>query len=111
MAPAKGWPTPHRRFWIAKASAKTSRPQPCALDIGVRKKPKEERGPKVRMAIRQPQTRMTVGVRQVVREVGNVFASMDDVPRRCHRALLLKTGAVRRPHPMRRNLSASASLP
>ena len=30
---------PHSSIWIASASANTSRPQPCALDIGVRKNP------------------------------------------------------------------------
>src|SRR5258708_14964685 len=82
MAPAKGWPTPHKGFWIAKASANTSRPQPWALDIGVRKKPNEERGPKVKMAIRQPQTRTTAGGRQVVCKDGRVFAGLRGFLRR-----------------------------
>ena len=64
IAPAKGWAAPQSSIWIASASANTSRPQPCALDIGVRKKPSPERGPKPRTPIRQPQTRMTAGVRQ-----------------------------------------------
>jgi hypothetical protein len=34
-----------------------SRPQPCACDIGVRKKPSAERGPKPIMEIRQPHAR------------------------------------------------------
>src|SRR5262245_17699147 len=63
-APATGWAAPHSSIWIASASANRSRPQPCALDIGVRKKPSPERVPKPRAAIRQPQTRMTAGVRQ-----------------------------------------------
>src|SRR5438105_4329182 len=96
-APARGWPMPHRRFWIAKASAKTSRPHPCALDIGVRKKPKEERGPKVKMAIRQPHTRTTAGVRQVV----SVFASMGGFPGRVVAEVYIrKMGAARFPHPI-----------
>ena len=37
IAPANGWAAPHSSIWIASASAKTSRPQPYALDIGVRK--------------------------------------------------------------------------
>ncbi len=55
---------PQIRFWIASAIAKTSRPQLYSIDIGVRKKPSEERGPKLIMAIRQPQTTTTAGVRQ-----------------------------------------------
>src|SRR5690606_23995229 len=62
--PANGWPMPHSRFWIARAKANASRPQPWATDIGSRKKPKVERTPKPIRAIRQPQTTMTVGVRQ-----------------------------------------------
>ena len=46
MPPAKGWPMPHNKFWIASATEKTSRPQWCSCDSGVRKKPSEERGPK-----------------------------------------------------------------
>ena len=30
IAPAKGWPTPQSKFWMANAKAKTSRPQPFA---------------------------------------------------------------------------------
>src|SRR5215470_8225359 len=63
-APANGWAAPHSSIWIASASANTSRPQPCALDIGVRKNPNPERAPKPMSAIRQPQARMTAGVRQ-----------------------------------------------
>src|ERR1700694_6035969 len=66
-APANGLPTPHNRFCTAKASANTSRPQLFAADMGVRNRPKVERGPKVSMAHRQPQTTMTSGVRQDVR--------------------------------------------
>jgi hypothetical protein len=36
-----------------------------ALDIGVRKKPSVERGPKARAAITQPQTMTTAGVLHV----------------------------------------------
>jgi hypothetical protein len=64
MAPAKGWPMPHRRFWIAKANAKTSRPQPFCDDIGLRNSPNDERGPNPSRAMRHPHRRMTNGVRQ-----------------------------------------------
>ena len=64
MAPTNGCAAPHSRFWIAIASANTSRPKPSSWLIGWRKKPKVERGPKVRIAIRQPQATMTAGVRQ-----------------------------------------------
>src|SRR5262245_19839704 len=63
-APATGWAAPHSSIWIASASANRSRPQPWALDMGVRKKPRPERAPKPSTAIRQPQRRMTAGVRQ-----------------------------------------------
>ena len=56
---------PHSRFCSAKASANTSRPQPFAADIGVRKKPKAERGPKPISEMRQPHRMMTAGVRHV----------------------------------------------
>ena len=55
---------PHNKFWIASAIENTSRPQWLACDIGVRKKPSEERGPKLIIAIRQPQITITKGVRQ-----------------------------------------------
>ena len=64
-APANGCAAPHSSISIASASANTSRPQPLAAVIGVRKNPKVERGPKLIRPIRQPQTRMTSGVRQV----------------------------------------------
>jgi len=70
MAPAKGWPMPHNRFWIASAKANTSRPQPFASDQGLRKKPSVDRGPKVRIAIRQPQMTITAGVRHAGRAPG-----------------------------------------
>ena len=57
---------PHTRFCSAKASANTSRLQPFACDIGVRKKPKVERGPNPSSEIRQPQRMMTSGVRQPI---------------------------------------------
>jgi hypothetical protein len=57
---------PHTRFCSAKASANTSRPQPFACDIGVRKKPKVDRGPNPSREIRQPQTMITSGVRQPI---------------------------------------------
>ena len=53
-------------FWIAIARPKTSRPQPFACDCGVRKKPSVERGPKLIMAMRQPHSTITAGVRQPI---------------------------------------------
>ena len=41
-----------------------SRPQPWVADSGVRKKPSAERGPKASMAIRQPPSTTTTGLRQ-----------------------------------------------
>src|SRR6185312_9804600 len=64
IAPTKGSAAPHNRFWIATASEKTSRPQPSSCVIGWRKKPNTERGPKPRIAIRQPQPTISTGVRQ-----------------------------------------------
>ena len=64
-APANGCAMPQSRFCSAKASANTSRPQPFAADIGVRKKPKAERGPKPISEMRQPHRMMTAGVRHV----------------------------------------------
>ena len=64
MPPAKGCPIPHSKFWMANAIENTSRPQWLVCDSGVRKKPSEERGPKLIIAIRQPQTTTTTGVRQ-----------------------------------------------
>ena len=51
---------------MATESANTSRPQPFAADMGVRNKPSVERGPKLIIAIAQPQTTITAGVRQLV---------------------------------------------
>src|SRR6516164_10164011 len=64
IAPASGCAAPHSSAWIASASANTSRPQPLAFDIGERKKPNAERGPKPSMLIAQPHARMPPGVRQ-----------------------------------------------
>jgi len=61
---------PHNRFWIASAKANTSRPQPFASDQGLRKKPSVDRGPKVRIAIRQPQRTIAAGVRHAGRAAG-----------------------------------------
>src|SRR5579872_4117665 len=49
---------------MAIASAKTSRPQPLAAESGVRKKPSAERGPNASMAMRQPPSTITRGLRQ-----------------------------------------------
>ena len=43
--PAIGWPMPHSRFWIAIASAKTSRSHPRASESGSVKRPKDVRTP------------------------------------------------------------------
>ena len=49
---------------MASAIENTSRPQWCSCDIGVRKKPSEDRGPNAIIAMRQPQMTTTMGVRQ-----------------------------------------------
>src|SRR3954453_13190136 len=59
----KGSAAPQRRFWIAMANENTSRPKPSSCVMGWRKKPMTERGPKVRIAIRQPPAMITPGVR------------------------------------------------
>src|SRR5688500_1436505 len=64
--PANGWASPHRMFWIASARPNTSRPQPLACDCGVRNRPRMERGPKLIIAIRQPLSTITAGVRQPI---------------------------------------------
>src|SRR3974390_3115317 len=64
MPPANGCPIPHSKFWIASATEKMSRPQWGPSDIGVRKNPSDERGPKLISAIAQPHATMTAGVRQ-----------------------------------------------
>src|SRR5258707_159793 len=63
MAPANGCPSPQIRFCSASDSANTSRPQPFACDIGVRKNPSDERGPKVRTEIVHPHNAMMMGRR------------------------------------------------
>src|SRR5262244_668357 len=68
MAPANGWPRPQRMFWIASARPNTSRPQPLACDMGVRKKPSVARGPKLIIETRQPHTTITTGVRHPIVE-------------------------------------------
>src|SRR3972149_5892588 len=62
--PAKGCAAPQIRFWIAKPKEMTSRPQPLSTDSGSTNCPSADLGPKLKMAIRQPQTMMTVGVCQ-----------------------------------------------
>jgi hypothetical protein len=54
---------------MATESANTSRPQWFVSDNGVRKKPSDERGPKLIIAIRQPQATTAAGVRHPM-EVG-----------------------------------------
>ena len=70
---------PHSKFWMASANANTSRPQWLACDIGVRKKPSEERGPKLIIAIRQPQMITTKGVRQPTRPPVSPAADCTDI--------------------------------
>src|SRR5438874_12846616 len=65
IAPENGCAAPYSSVCIATDSANTSRPQPLAFDSGVRKKPSAERGPNAIIAMRQPQTKITAGVRQV----------------------------------------------
>jgi hypothetical protein len=48
---------------MANAIENTSRPQWNSWDIGVRKKPNEDRGPKASIAIKQPVMTTTAGVR------------------------------------------------
>src|SRR5712691_12776488 len=63
---------------IATDSAKISRLQPFAFDNGVRNKPNDERGPKPIIEIRQPQTTITAGVRQLAMRIGGIGTG--DVP-------------------------------
>ena len=65
-----GWPAPIEN---------TSRPQWCSCDSGVRKKPSEERGPKAIIAIRQPQTTTTMGVRQPTAAAAFPVAPCNDI--------------------------------
>src|SRR5579863_1681024 len=71
---------PPSKFCKARAKAKTSRPQWCALDIGVRKNPSVERGPKAIIAIRQPEPMTSDGVRQLTIGLTVVVIS----PRQCN---------------------------
>src|SRR5262245_29522157 len=48
---------------MATENAKTSRPQPFSTVIGAMKKPNDERGPQLMIAITQPHATMTAGVR------------------------------------------------
>jgi hypothetical protein len=50
------------------------------LLIGWRKKPKVERGPKVRIAIRQPQAMITAGVRQPIDGVAGAVVAIPSSP-------------------------------
>src|SRR5215467_14646050 len=84
-APENGCAAPYSRVCIATDSAKTSRLQPLSLDIGVRKKPSAERGPKPMSEIRQPQTRITAGVRQVRAWVEEALPCIGDPSGRGHR--------------------------
>src|SRR6267154_6344619 len=57
-----------------------SRPQPLAAESGVRKKPSAERGPKASMAIRQPPSTITTGLRQSAgRSVADVAGAISAV--------------------------------
>lgn len=58
---------------MAMASAKISRPQPCSFDIGVRKKPIVERGPKLIAAITQPATITSGTERTAARATGEAM--------------------------------------
>src|SRR5262249_35095206 len=86
--PANGCTVPHSRFWIAIAKPKTSRPHSFACDCGVRNNPSVERVPKFIIAISDPASRMTTGVRQPMfdrdsdrdRDSGCDEASMSEVP-------------------------------
>src|SRR5438046_9524284 len=83
IAPASGCPAPHRMFWIASAKPNTSRSQPLACDIGVRKNPRLARGPKLKNEITQPHTTITAGVRQpmvVRRDVEGVKVAISANP-------------------------------
>ena len=79
--PTNGWAAPQTRFWMAIASAKTSRPQPFSVVMGVRKKPMVDRGPKLMTATRQPATTITGTDRQDGRSVGCVLVVIDAIAR------------------------------
>src|SRR5882757_1763223 len=72
IAPAKGWPIPHRRFCTARVNEKTSRPQPCSTLIGVRNKPSVDRGPKLTIDTSPPHRMMTAGTRQPIDGTGEI---------------------------------------
>ncbi len=71
-------------FWMASDSAKTSRLQPRSADNGARKSPMDDLGPKLIIAIRQPQATMTRPVRQSMRgaEVFMGFTRTEKMQRR-----------------------------
>src|SRR5436189_3679703 len=93
IAPTNGSAAPQRRFWIASASENTSRPKPSSWVIGCRKKPNTERGPKVRIAIRQPHATITAGVRQP--DDGDAGAVLDILSPRMRRDGYAAAGAAR----------------
>src|SRR5437660_941500 len=101
MAPANGWPMPHRMFWIASASPNTSRLQPLACDIGVRKNPSVARGPKLIMETRQPHSTITTGVRHPIVEAfvteGNETAMIGNPYRECENNRHTKKDATAAP--------------
>src|SRR3954453_20793342 len=66
IAPANGWATPYSNVCRATENEKISRHQPLALDNGVRNRPSADRGPNPSIEMRQPHTRITVGVRQLI---------------------------------------------
>src|SRR5262245_5919588 len=59
---------------MASASPNTSRSQPFACDCGVRNRPKVARGPKLIIAMSEPHSTITAGVRHamVLVATGNV---------------------------------------
>src|SRR5262245_27847840 len=63
-APAIGTQAPQISIWSATERAKTSRPQPNSVVIGVRNSPEPERTPKAMKLITQPAPMMTAGLRQ-----------------------------------------------
>jgi hypothetical protein len=65
IAPINGWAAPQSSIWIARARENTSRPQPCAVEIGISKNASPKRAPKPITAIRQPHRTMTTGLRQI----------------------------------------------
>src|SRR5437870_586582 len=63
-APENGCIAPYNKVCIATASAKTSRSQPLSIDIGRKKTPSDERGPKLMVAMMQPEATISAAVRQ-----------------------------------------------